>query len=476
MHKKNNEIHWPSIDPATIPTLKTRKLVLWEETVRRCLEENAYLPFFGIQIEPDDSLIGIYLKQIIESRRPMELGVHCPRCGRMLSISHCGYLNHIYAFLKARCCDATLYVLFCFRRPRTHPAALLDPEAERLFVMPGESWLEDGTDWVLWQAMHDLGKRVRAEKGRSEAEFIQNDSPHIIGRGTANPGHMMFQDIVGVFDLLAQQKNRGRPVSILCTAEAEWIFPLVEAMFPKEDVVRTKRCFNELALSMDNAKVSPNIPDVRMAWPDSRNISSALTTLTDTFLRLGNQGTSCFDSGTVIMIHARFGPRSWEPTVSNLLKFIQQMNNQIRESRFVVHAVTDSRNPELLEFSEAVSDMENVAVLLNPTIVNLSANILRSSVSVGVIGTGFWWPSLGDVPSVTLHPDGDTSNIVIYEWIACPVNGEKPLYCRMLSADRWIGITEHRDMPRNPFDAIHIPVREVVMETVRLLHATGILR
>lgn len=458
----------------TLPAPAGRELLAWEAYVRDALAAMQTDRTYAVCPVPDAGPLGRDLREILHSARPWAEPIHCAKCGRELrEAERTSYLNHLFAFRRFRCCGVPQHVLFSFRRPHEHPVGLVLEDEARLFVVPGETWRREGTDWVLWQAMLEFQTRRAREDAAPERvapELAELRGPvEIIGRGTSNPGHLMFQDLVGALERARQTPDNEAPGPLVCTAEAAWIFPLAERLFPGRQVVRTGLRFAELLEEIERRELDVRIPAVRVFWPQRRDETPALAALTRGFADLGAGRAALFPDAAVVVMHIRFGPREWSPAVENALALMRLVRAECPQAKFVFHAAGDSRAPGLVQLTRAVQDRADAAMLVNPRLADLAANMLTARVCVGPIGTAFWWPCLADVPTVSLHPVGDPSTVVIYEWIARPANGELPLYLKMLSPGRWIGLEERRATPRKPFDPLHLPPEEVADAVLRLL-------
>ncbi|BBO66729.1 hypothetical protein DSCA_06590 [Desulfosarcina alkanivorans] len=118
---------------------------------------------------------------------------------------------------------------------------------------------------------------------------------------------------------------------------------------------------------------------------------------------------------------------------------------------------------------ETAGTSEGLRVLFNPELTVLLDEIANSSLCVGPIGSGFWWPSIFNKPCVTLHPRGDYSNIHAYNWIASPPKGVKPGFLYLLDHEKFICIEEERSIPRNVYDDLNVDVERVLESSLNLL-------
>ncbi len=472
-----------------------RPLASWEEHARSRFDQQRGEARYEVVRVDEGSPLPSAFRAWLESASREATGLRgvCPACDRAVRGSASGFVSNRFEYRAFRCCDRAFYLISCFRRRGDYCLAVIEPERARLHLRPGRILLETGADTLFVEALLCFKERaveVAMEAAGSGASDRAPTGPHpaslVLGRGDANPGHVLFQDLALIVRRLDGHPADAAPLRIYVPYEGQWYMPLLEEVVGgrRAEILRFRASFDRMSSSLAREGQYVENDVIEESWPASRSHSAETDRIVHACAVLAARGTSAFELGTCngrhaadgaearIVLHARFGSRRWAPVGESIAAFRDRLAERMGRVQLVVHAEGGAESADAHAVRSLCESRSDMALLLDPSIETLLATVGDSDLCVGPIGSGFWWAGLLDVSALTLHPHGDRSNIIIYEWIAAPPAGEAPPFLRLLDRARFRCLEEPpRATPRVPFEDLQVDPLRVADEAISLLAA-----
>lgn len=394
------------------------------------------------------------------------LPLPCPECGRIVHAVGRGPVSSMAEYFEYDCCHP-FYYLRPFRE-WAFDKSVYDPVANILYHH-GHNYARREflvrTFESFRQNLAVCVQKILQGGAIREPESLNDTIPVLIGRGEFNPGHIIFEDLAGIFLLCEAMETCRIPgkLDVLVSEKAKWFEPLL-GILPAHRVARVTTVPSDMAritsllcrkgLALVNPKVHP-------CWPHTLNGCGYLKQMCQRIRALADRNGpgACKDAMRVVF-PLRVHNRCWEPLFENVQQVIKHIRAYYGDVRFILHAV-GAEDPAYFPFRETAEKHDDVELLFDAQLVEVLSQFCVADLCIGPIGSGFWWAGLFGVPSVTIHPKNKPDTVELGEWILPPSEGLNPPFLT-LEPDQRCVVVEEKNADREAYGALSLPVDRVL--------------
>ena len=395
------------------------------------------------------------------------LPLPCPKCSEPVYAIGRWPGSSCSEVLEYDCCGGLFYYLRPFREWGFDKAVYV-PDEDTVYHHDHLYARKELLQSAFFGFCRKLAKAVEYAHNNgfvNEQHGLGETLPVVLGRGENNPGHVLFEDLAGMYLLDRGLRRSGNTelFSVIVQQSARWFEPLLDIL-PSERIVDTIYIPNGISSIMKwclesgqplvHVKVHP-------CWPHTTPGSEAVEDMRRKITALPERyGVSVKKRGVRVLFPLRVHNRSWEPQAENVGIVMDYVRERCPDATFVLHGVgtCDSAFDSFRRMAEVHDD---VTLLFDAELPCVLAEYGAADLVLGPVGSGFWWAGMYGTPSITIHPENNPDNVELGGWVLPPNEGCKPFFLSLVPEQQCVCLEECAP-DRKAYEALSLPVSKVL--------------